>query len=477
MAFLRPFKSLLVLFARHLQGRGQKEVAAETGLTLDHFGAIERGEMRDPATSDVKAAITTLKLKPAEVVLLSAFLDALDQLDPLEDPGEAALREMAAAAAAQQVRLRLGGAAQSGYPALYEVELDRQEARDAWQGLRTVAALEDMALVVSKGPDYQTWAMIELLCDESTRAASKDVGRARDLALVAVLIAADLRLPEDWRCCLLGYAVAHLANAYRVVGDLGAADWTLEAAKRLWNAGRDTERLLDPGRLFDLEGSLRRAQRRFRQALSALEQAAPVTRRSEQVALNTAFTLQAMGEYEQAIQVLLAMASQIEAHPERRLLTIQRFNLASCLVHVDRHREAALLLPSIRQLVDELQDDLDRVRCRWLEGRVAAGFGYPEEALKALDEARQEFFKRGMHYDVALCLVESLVLRLSLGNLAEVERLAGDLKPLFAEKALNGKPMKALLILDRAVARREATAELAGRLLSFLFRARRVNGL
>jgi tetratricopeptide (TPR) repeat protein len=472
MPLLRPFKSFLVLFARQMRGRVQKEVAAASGLTQDHLGDIERGETRDPSTDDVITALQCLELEPAEAVLLSSFLDALDQLDPLEAFGEAAAREEAAAAAAQQVRLRWGGAAQTGYPASFEVELDRQEARDAWQSLQPVETLEDMALVVGKGRDFQTWAMVELLCDESIRAASKDVRRAQDLALVAVLVAADLRVTDDWRLFLLGYAAAHLANAYRVICDFEEADWILETAKLLWNAGRDPEKLLDPGRLLDLEGSLRRAQRRFRQALAVLERAALVTRRPVQVALKQATTLEARGEYEQAIEILLAVTPLVEEHPKRRLLTIHRFNLATCLVHVGRHGEAAVLLPSIRQLVTELQDKEDSVRCRWLEGRIAAGLGNPEEALRALAEAHQEFLERDLHYDAALCIVESLALRLRLGHLAEVPRLAFELKPLLAEKSLQGRPLKALLILDRAVERREATAELTGRLLAVLFRAR-----
>ncbi len=473
MALSRPFKSLLVLFSRHLRGRSQKELSSATGLTPDHLGDIERGETSEPSAEDVIAALKALELEPAEASLLSSFLDALDQLDHLEDHGEAVAREEAAAEAAQRVRLRWGGVVQTRYPAHYEVELDRQEARDAWQRLQPAETLEDMALVVSKGRDFQTWAMVELLCDESIRAASKDVRRAQILALIAVSAAADLRVTEDWRLCLLGYAAAHLANAYRVINDLEQADWILEIAKGLWEAGRDPEKLLDPGRLLDLEGSLRRAQGRFRQALVVLEKAASLTRRPVQVALKWASVLEAKGEYGQAIEVLLPVTPIVEAHSERRLLTIHRFNLATCLVHAGRHREAALLLPSIGRLIAELQDREDGIRLRWLEGRVAAGLGYLEEANMALTEARQQFSERGMHYDVALCLVESLALQLGHGHRAQAECLVDELPPLFSDKSLQGRPQKALLFLHRAVTRQEATGEFAGRLLRILFRVRR----
>lgn len=470
MTLLRPFKSFLVLFARHLRGRSQKELAAATGLTADHLGDIERGETSEPSTEDVMSALKSLELKPAEAVLLLSFLDALDDLDQLEDHGEAVAREEAAAAAAQRVRLRWGGVAQTRYPAHYEVELDRQEARDAWQRLKSVETLEDMALIVSKGRDFQTWAVVELLCDESERAASQDIRRAQDLAFLAVLVAAELRVPEEWRLCLLGYAAGHLSNAYRVISNLIEAAELLTIAKLLWSAGRDPEKLLDPGRLLDLEGSLRRAQRRFPEALDVLEQAALVTRRRVQVALKRAVTLEARGQYESAIETLLPVTALVEEHPERRLLTIHRFTLATCLVHLGRSREAALLLPSIRQLVKELKDKEDSVRCRWLEGRIAAGLGSPDEALRALAEARQEFMERSLHYDAALCIVESLVI--SLGIAGDVQSLIQDLKPLCATTDIHAGPRSALTLLDQKVERREASAELASRLLSFLFLAR-----
>jgi tetratricopeptide (TPR) repeat protein len=480
MALNRPFKSLLVALSRQVKGKSQKEVAAASDLTVSHLGDIERGTTKNPANSDIILALDGMECKPAETIILSACLEALDQLDPLEDPGEAAAREEVAAAAAERVRRRLRtpeGLAPSSYPAPYEVALDQEAARESWQTLKAVESLEDLVLVVRVAREYQTWAMVQWLCDESIHAASKDAGRAMDLALLAVLLAGDLRVMADWRRFLIGYAAAHLANAYRVAGDHGEAEWALEAAKRLWAAGRDPDQLLDPGRLFDLEASLRRDQRRFADSLSLLEQAAPITRRPEHVSLQIAFTLEVMGEYEQAIDALLEVAPRVENHPEPRLKTIQRFNLAVSLTHVGRHREAARLLPSIRQLAEDLQDDLDCVRARWLEGRVAAGLGHTEEALEALEEARHDFATRDMHYDVVLSLVETSALRLELGDYVEVQRLAGELAPIFAQNGVHAEAQKALRIFEEAVTRQKATAGLARRLLSYLFRARHDSGL
>ena len=82
---------------------------------------------------------------------------------------------------------------------------------------------------------------------------------------------------------------------------MNAAEKSLEEAKTLWNAGSDPAGLLDPGRLLDLEGSLRRAQRRFDEALALFEQAVPVSRFPERVLMMKGTTYDVMGEHERAI--------------------------------------------------------------------------------------------------------------------------------------------------------------------------------
>jgi tetratricopeptide (TPR) repeat protein len=188
-----------------------------------------------------------------------------------------------------------------------------------------------------------------------------------------------------------------------------------------------------------------------------------------------AFTLDVMGEYRRAIRILKEVATLVEAHPERRLKSIQRFNLAAALSHVGLHQQAARLLPLLRRLVEK--DEQDRIRFRWLQGRIAAGLGRTEEALKALDEARDGFADHGLGYDVALSLLETAAIRLERGEYSEVQRLAVELAPLFEKNGIHDEARKALRLFEEAVARQSATAELARLLLAWLFRARHDHGL
>jgi tetratricopeptide (TPR) repeat protein/DNA-binding Xre family transcriptional regulator len=477
MRLLLPLRSFLLTFLRLLRRTSAKTLSKATDVSAKQISSIERGKVSS-LSSELERLFTVLGCSKAEVVIVSACLEALDSLDPRADLDEIAAQERFIAAAGRHLRrrLRAPGVPEPGeYPAPYEVDLDRVEAREAWDQLCEVETLHGMLLVLRVAQGYHRWAFVELVCDESERAASKDAGRARDLAVVAVRIARHLPVWEGWRRHLLGFAAAHLANALRVAGHLDAANRTLAAARRLWSAGLDPDRLLDPGRLLDLEASLRRDQRRFPEALSLLEKAAILTRRPEHVSLKTASTLAVMGEYHRAIEVLTELGPRVHRHPERRLKSIQRFNLAVALSHVGRHQRATRLLPALRRLVNG--DELDRIRFRWLEGRIAAGLGQTEKALQALAEARSGFARHGLGYDVALSLVETAALHLERGELAEVQRLTVDLAPFFEKTGVHGEALKALRLFEEAAARQAATAELARLLLAWLFRAQHDRGL
>ena len=478
MRLLRPLRSFLLLFLRLLKHKTIQKLATASGFSTKQIGSIERGRVKKVADEDLQQLFDALGCSEAEVILVSACLEALEELDPDIDPALAAAQERYLATARRHLRSRMrapGECPASEYPCPYEVELDRIEAGGTWERLREAKTLSDMTGLVRSGREPQRWALVERLCDESARAASQDPRRALDLAIVAVRVARHLEAWEPWRLRLLGFAVAHRANALRVIGRLGASDRTFAVARRLWAAGLDPDRLLDPGRLLDLEASLRRAQRRFAEALSLLEQAAPLTRRPESISLNMAFTLEVMGEYRRAIRILKEVGPLVEVHPERRLKSIQRFNLAVALSHVGLHQQAERLLPVLRRLVET--EEQDRIRFRWLEGRIAAGLGRTGEALRALAEARAGFVQHGLGYDVALSLLETAAIYLERGEYSEVQRLAAELAGLFKKNGIHEEARKALRLFEEAVARQVATAELARLLLAWLFRARHDPGL
>jgi hypothetical protein len=120
---------------------------------------------------------------------------------------------------------------------------------------------------------------------------------------------------------------------------------------------------------------------------------------------------------------------------------------------------------------------IDLARIPWLEGRLQSGLGHPREACRLLARARRKFEAEGMHYDVALALMEEAGLLLDEGRTAEVKVLTLPLAKVFESKGVHREALAAVKIFQEAVELETATAELARRILQYLFRARHDQGL
>jgi transcriptional regulator with XRE-family HTH domain len=133
---------------------------------------------------------------------------------------------------------------------------ERELARSSWDRAKGLG-LEKVALLARASREYQSWALVELICDESALAEEEgSAERARDLAGLAVEIAGRVRGSESWCRRLRGFALAHLASAQNAAGDPGAARETFAEAERLWESGEDSDRALDAGLFEGLKASL-----------------------------------------------------------------------------------------------------------------------------------------------------------------------------------------------------------------------------
>ncbi len=324
--------------------------------------------------------------------------------------------------------------------------------------------------------EYQHWALVERCCEESVREASSNLKSAFSWARLAMVAARFVTGPEGWLLRLRGYALAHWANVLRIRGRLPEAEATLEEAKALWKAGSDPGKVLDPGRLLDLEGALRRDQRRFGDALSLFDRAIPVSRFPERALMMKGFTYNEMGDYEQAMFTFIEARPHVDRRGDSRLVSLLRLNLANALCHLSRNGEAAELVEEVRRSPAGL-GKIDLARIPWLEGRIQAGLGNPEEARRLLSKAREKFAEQLMTYDIALALLEEAGLLLAEGRSREVKSLALGLAKIFETKGVHPEALNALRVFDEAVRQEKATADLAQRVLRFLFKARHDEGL
>jgi len=172
-----------------------------------------------------------------------------------------------------------------------DVEEARRWAAALWDRLRRHEPEERRALV-REAAEFQSWALCERLCEESTRVGTESPVEAVELAELAVEVAQIAAVPlgqawavpavrlvgtkklavpwvseaqaippaarsprdaERWRDRLSGLAWACVGEARRRAGDLMGADEACGRSRELWPAGE-----LDEARLAELAASLER---------------------------------------------------------------------------------------------------------------------------------------------------------------------------------------------------------------------------
>ena len=352
---------------------------------------------------------------------------------------------------------------------------DRTPATDLWRRLQRYPFPLQEALV-REAQEFQSWALCELLCLESEKRASSNAALALQLARLAVQIAELIPGEERWRSRLRGYALAFLANALRVQGDLRGAEETFDRSDELWQAGEGCQvQLLEETRHLDLKASLRRDQRRLPEALKLLDRALATDERKAytgHLLIKRAKTLEEMGELETAIAVLQEAEPFTKSEKDPRLFLCLKHNLADYLSKVRRYAEAESLLPEVNAICARLGNELDRIRLRWVEGRIADGLGRTEQAIEILTQVRGDFAARGIHYDTALVSLELATIFARDGRADSVKALARHMAPIFQAQGVHREALAALALFRQAAESEEVTADLARRLLEYLHCAR-----
>jgi tetratricopeptide (TPR) repeat protein len=282
------------------------------------------------------------------------------------------------------------------------------------------------------------------------------------------------QISAAWRSRLHGFAEPFVGSALRVGNEYQAAKDAFARGRRHWKEGRDDIGLLDPGRPIDLEASLCRAQRRFTEAIKLHNQAWEVSwpEQAAVILLNKAATLEAKGDYEASIETLHEAALRVDRKRQPRLLFGVRFNLAANLVRLSRAQEAMPIVEEVRALAERLQNDLDLVRVRWLEGNALAGLGRRDEAIEALEEVGRAFVDRELPFDFALASLDLAQVYLREGRLAEVQELAVDMVKIFEALGVQREAIAAVILFRDAAGQGAVTGDLVQRLQEYLKKAR-----
>jgi tetratricopeptide (TPR) repeat protein len=305
---------------------------------------------------------------------------------------------------------------------------------------------------------YRSWGLIEALCLQSVASAPEDAAQAVESAELAVLVAR--RLPDwqpadpAWVAELRAYALAHLANARRVAGDLPSAAAAMREADRDWLEG-----FLDVGcdvmgylpKILALKATLRLEERRFEEALSLFAEAREADTKREiraEILVGVARAHEVMGNLGKALETLRDAKEAAGGIPSRLHLVI-RHNTLWILTSGEEFEAAAALVPEVEELALRFGGALDRLRLEWARARIAAGGGLPE-AIEHYEAVRQGFLARTIGYDTALLTLELAVLHGERGERARVREIARDLEGVFAAQDVHREAFAALVLFVRA---------------------------
>jgi tetratricopeptide (TPR) repeat protein len=472
----------------------RKVTRTVTAFLLDVHGGTQDELARSAGVSPRSVSRAATGAREVRRSILTRFASSVNlTADDLGQLWGLALRVHARRAGAPAARVTAGGRAEQGLKAAaaglagplrahLERRLDRARALKPTPGL---AGKEPAALwaylesfphavrldLIDEVEELQSVDLAELLCGRSLEAAAEDSKRAVELAEAAVH-AATLAPPGKGQGAAQMRAWAHLGNALRVASGLDSADRTLGTARQLWERlARRGEAPSETG-LLSFEVSLRRAQRRFAEALDLLKRALASGELTCQLLLKKSSVLRELGDIEGALHVSQEVEALLHPDGDPRLRFIASFNSVDYLSVLERFTEADARLPEVQRLAAGTAREIERLRLRWVEARIAAGLGREEEGLATLEQVRQEFERRGMAYDQALTSLDLALLHLKRGENAEVRRLARGMARVFREKEIHRETLAALTLFCRAAEQESATAALARQVAHFLHAAR-----
>lgn len=226
--------------------------------------------------------------------------------------------------------MRQGRAGEYGAAALASSLVEKlgprmeEEERQARRDLETLLALapEDRSKRIKRGRvRFRSSALVRLLIAESEKRVQADPGEARRLAALAIEVL-NTAPGRPGYYTLLVLALATMANARRASGEVREADAAFENVRNVIRSWGVTD-LEVTARVDELEGSLRKDQRRFAEAEDLLIRAELFYQIAGnefglvRASLGLGITYNLQGRHEEAIEVTRTALSRMPASASR----------------------------------------------------------------------------------------------------------------------------------------------------------------
>jgi len=263
-----------------------------------------------------------------------------------------------------------------------------------------------------------------------------------------------------------------LGNAYRVAQNLDSAEATLVRARELFDLG--TRDLSVEARLLDAEASLDAARRRFKMATARLRKLYRCHRLlgDKHLAGRTLVKLGAYTTYaghpEKALAILRRSLELIDTARDPTLAFTVWHNQVSILCDCGRFREAEVRLFRLRPVQPHHGGRINRLKLRWLEGRIDAGLERLERAETTLTEVRDGMTAVSRAYDAALASLDLAAVLMGRRKTREARDVVLAAYEVFVGLRIDREAFASLLMLKQAFELHLATRTMVEEVAAFL---------
>ncbi len=314
-------------------------------------------------------------------------------------------------------------------------------------------------------PKLDELGKIALLLEECRRLRHEnpeEMERIADLALAAAERLDSRRYAGRDVADAKAEAAAELGRAQRIRDRLAASARNIARAAALWSGGNRNPRLLC--RIAEIAAATLCHLRRFPDAISLIEQEAALwdalgereqaAERRVSLALYTSYD----GDPRRALTLLCRVLPEIDPKRNPELALAAAHNVLWFMTDLGWFECASRLLPLIRPLYEKNGRHLNRLRLRWLEGRVAAGQGQRGTAYRMFAEAREGFLLAGLAFPASMVAIDIALFWADEGRFEDVAAIARELLSTFRALGVPREGVAALLLVEEAAEAQRTSA-------------------
>ncbi|MFL6201965.1 MAG: hypothetical protein ACJ76J_22555 [Thermoanaerobaculia bacterium] len=319
--------------------------------------------------------------------------------------------------------------------------------------------------------------LVEALLERSWALRHEDAARMRDLAHFAQIAASRLSFAkygqkpvEDLQC----RAWAEYANACRVSECLDEAEAAFHQA--YLHQDRGSGDALLTARLMDLHASLFRARRKFPMAYDLHVMVHEIYTKFGQrhhagrALLSMGMCIGYSGNPEKALRLLQRGLKMVDESFDPEIVFFAVHNQLWFTVECGRFEEAQKLVFLNRGRYQGAAR-LNRIKLRWLEGRIDAGLGKHERAVNVFREVRDDFEEAEQTFPGALAALDMALSLLRQGKVAEAREVAIEAAQTFRTLEIEREMLLAVLFLHQTFSLGLAKVSVLEDVIAFLRKA------